>query len=687
MIGIKSLYRLTLALGLLALSSHFTYGQEVDKSEIFDKSNVRNRRLANEAIRTGNRYLAIEYLEKIYQNDSTKMDIVLELADLYRLTHNYRKTELFYSKVVNSKWKEKYPDAFFYLGQAQKNNGKYSEAKANFLLFKKKMGNVKDPSLKKLYKTELEGCEIALTTPTDSALVQVRNMGEKINQPHIDFSPIPIGDNELIFGSYPEREERVYKISDTVQLELAKRQFFVAERTDGEWQKKGSLPGPFNDSQMDIANGCFSLDSSKFYFTKCAENWQNKIECAIYVSEKSGSTWGDPVKLGEEINLPNFTSTHPTIGRESKRNHEVLYFASNREGSKGGLDIWFSEFDPRKNSFKKARNAGSKINSVGDEVTPFYDLPSKTLYFSTDSKATFGGLDIFSAVGETSKWEESKNIGPEINSSADDLDYALKPSNRGGYFVSNRIGGLSLYHPTCCDDLYEFEYSKFIEILDKTCIVDTKKNPINGKTTINIYLKDSTGNLLLVTRSNEQSCKDFELRPGKLYVVEAKSEGYFSSTIEVDTREIFNSTKLTNEIILEEQPKEPIIISNIQYDFDSPNLTAKSKNILDTTLLLLIQKYPNLKFEIAAHTDSKGSDEYNLKLSQKRAESVVKYLASKGVPLVQMSAKGYGETLPIAPNTNEDGSDNPSGREKNRRTEFKIVGEIDIEIINIDDEN
>lgn len=665
-------------------SSSVSLCQEVDPSELLEKKNGKTWRLAEEAKRTNNNYLALNYFEQLYAKDSTDVSLLLEMAELYRLTKNYKKTELFYGKIIASKAGDRHPEALFYLGQAQKNNEKYNEAIITFGKFKKVMGSVSDDRLKKLYKTELDGCQLGLNPSEEK--VQVQNLGEKVNAPHIDFSPIPLGDGKIIFGSYKEDRERVYQLNDTLPLEIDKRKFFIAEKKFDTWNRTGVLPGPFNDANLDVANGCYSFDSTRFYFTKCEPNWQYNMICSIYESVLKNGKWSEPEKLNELVNMPDFTSSHPTMGREATKNAEVLYFVSNREGSKGGMDIWFSIYDARKKTFKKPRNAGSRINTVGNEMTPYYDLQSKTLYYSTDGLPTIGGLDIYTNVGETSKWETSVWAGKGLNSSADDLDFALKPSNRGGFFVSNRPGGQSLYHETCCDDIYEFEYSAFIEILCRLCIYGPNRELLNGDATVNVYIADSSGQLLVSTKTMADLCNDFQLRPGKKYVFEVKKEGYFPKTASVSTEGIIQSTKLKEVVELEKIPSEPIIIGNIRYDFDSPNLTQDSKNILDTTLLVLFQKYPNVKIEIRAHTDSKGSDDYNMRLSQKRAESVVKYLKSKGVPESQMIGQGYGETLPLVPNETPDGKDDPIGREKNRRTEFKIIGEIEQEIINADED-
>ncbi|TNE54716.1 MAG: hypothetical protein EP338_06150 [Bacteroidetes bacterium] len=690
MTATKRSYLLSVLLLLSAfLFQALVYGQdEVDPSEIVEKKG-RMWRLAKEAKRTGNAYLALRYYEEIYLKDSSNLKLIVEMAHLYRATHNYPKAEAFFEKITKSAKVEKYPEAYFYLGQAQKNNLKYSQAKENLLLFKKKKKYVKEEfaALRKLYKSELEGCDLAMMTrKQDSNSVVVRNLGEKVNHPHIDFSPIPIGENELIYGSHPEDKERIYKINDSLPYQGEKRSFMIARKTEDGWKSGGLLEGPFNDTMMDVANGCFSLDSTRFYFAKCTTNWQYKVVCTIYESVKEGGEWSEPVALPEVINMPDYTSSHPTVGRESKRNREVLYFVSDRPKSKGGTDIWFSEYDPRKKAFKKARNAGSKINTVGNEMTPFYDLPTKTMYFSTDGRANLGGLDVYYAIGETSKWQPAEHLNSDVNSSADDLDYTLRKSYRGGFFVSNRSGGQSLYHPTCCDDIYEFEFSKYIDVELLVQVTDQHKQILDKDVKVNLYVVDENSKLLVKTIANDLKIKQSELRPNQRYIIEAKKEGYFTNSIELSTEGIIENAQLEKTIELEQLPQEPIVIPNVKFEFDSPKLKPESKIALDTTILLLFSKQPHIKIEISAHTDNKGSDSYNLKLSQRRAESVVKYLNSKGVPMNQMIPKGYGETKPIAPNKNPDGSDNPAGRSLNRRVDFTILGEIDIELIELKDE-
>lgn len=664
-----------IAVLLFVLGSQLGFSQTTTSSELFEKNTQRTKKFAYEAKRAGDFYVALEYFQLIYEKDSTDFKVIRELADLYRLTNNYKKAEWFYYKITKAPEFEQYPEAFFYMAQVQKSLGKHENAINSLTKFKKYYSYV-DPVFKKLAKSELDGCTLYAAIKDSLTEETITHMSNAVNHPHIEFSPIPLTDSTLVFGSLGETKETIYTLNEFDSLPLPRRKLYLAEKNGETWENKGEFLGPFNSDDSDLANGTFSLDSSRFYFTRCATNWQFKTVCQIYVSEKKNKSWSEPKLLNELINVPDFTSSHPTMGRESKKNQEVLYFISDREGSKGGKDVWFAIYDAKRKEFKKPRNAGLKINTVGDEMTPFYDMQSKTLYYSSNGKPTIGGFDLFKAVGEGSTWEEPKHMGMPLNSLADDLDYAVKPSGKGGYFVSNRPGGLSLYHETCCDDIYEFNYVKYITTsVDVTGYDENTDSCLKNGEQINVYLVDVNGKLMIQSTTAVDCNTKLDLRPGFDYVVEMKKEGYFTETTEISTKNLTESTAFEKKIRMRKRPVEPIVLKNIRYEFDRAELTPSSVITIDTTLLVFFKRYPTAIIELGSHTDSKGSDEYNIRLSQRRAESVVNYLISKGIRKEQLIAKGYGETVPIEPNTKPDGSDNPLGRDANRRTEFRIVGE------------
>lgn len=647
-------------------------------------SPLKLRGLAKEAERTGNPYVALHYYKELVKVKPIA-DNYFRLGRMYRHTRDYKKAIPCFEFVIENTKEIEYTEAYYFLGQMLKREKKYEEALAYFEIFKKyyRKGKKEYPLLKRLYKNEIEGCEMALAEVDSSSSNVISNLGSEVNYPHIEFSPMPLTDERLIYGSLREETVEYYDAEAFDTLDIPKRKFYQAKKVDGSWTFLGELEHPANKLGLDVANGTYSLDSSRFYFSVCDKNWQYKTICKIYYVEAQGyGRWSEPVMMDENINMPGYTSSHPTIGRESRFNQEVLYFVSDRPKSRGGMDIWYAQFHPRKKEFKAAKNAGRSINTEGDEMTPYYDAKTRTLYFASDGWPNYGGFDIFKNEGEMKRWEERRgpiNLGTSINTEFDELDYALKPSGNGGFFVSNRPGGASLFNETCCDDLYEFTDSEFIELIVKGRVLDEETNEcVENQGELLIYSLNKEGEKFLSQTVKIRDC-DYKIfvQPDKEYVFETKFEGYFNKQSEFKTTGIDYSKTFEKDVEVEKLPKKPILLANLTYEFDSPKLTQDAKNSIDTTLLVLMRDNPNIIVEISSHTDSKGSDAYNLKLSQRRAESVVQYLSNAGVAKERMVAKGFGESEPIAPNQNEDGTDNPEGRAKNRRTEFTIIGELE----------
>src|SRR5690606_810288 len=242
------------------------------------------------------------------------------------------------------------PKAKIYLGMMMKCNGNPEGSKEVLTEAKRSQRYISDRDFKRLFRTELEGCDLAIALK-DSGKIAVRDhLNDPINSRHIDFSPIPIAEDEIIYGSLRVDKEQFFE-GDRDSMELPTRKFYIAKKED-QWTFKGEWEGPFNSEDEDVANGTFSLDSSRFYFCRCSKNWQYKMVCRIYYTTKGKNGWSKPEIMNEEVNLPDFTSSHPTVGRESRRNQEVIYFVSDRPGGRGGMDIWYTEFNPRTRDFK-----------------------------------------------------------------------------------------------------------------------------------------------------------------------------------------------------------------------------------------------------------------------------------------------------------------------------------------------
>ena len=283
-------------------------------------------------------------------------------------------------------------------------------------------------------------------------------------------------------------------------------------------------------------------------------------------------------------------------------------------------------------------------------------------------------------------WTVPKNIGYPINTSVDELYYSLTKNGDEGYFVSNRIGSVSLKNPTCCDDIYNFKElhyiyiglkGKIFEIVENKALIDTVPSKF---VSLSLVLMDDSiegGEMVIKSALPEDSGEYFfKLEKGKEYNLQANGENYFNQSFKISTEGIVESDTIIKNFYMKKFSVQPIVVKNIYYEYDKFALLDSSKTVIDTTMFKILTDNPDIIIEIGSHTDAIGSDAYNQKLSQKRAQSVVNYLIGKGIARKRLQAKGYGEKEPIAANKNADGSDNPEGRQMNRRTEFRVIGKI-----------
>ncbi len=278
--------------------------------------------------------------------------------------------------------------------------------------------------------------------------------------------------------------------------------------------------------------------------------------------------------------------------------------------------------------------------------------------------------------------------------------FTVGKTGEDGFFVSNRPGSTNLNTENCCDDIYYYRWNEFIRITVTSTIYPFEKDkygrkrdltnfdfmnppdtiePLN-EAKIALYMQDKeTKEYVFMERykTAEDGKFFFNLKPEQNYEFKMEGFQYFDSELHLST-EFFNFSDTIEmpPIWVNVLTDKPVVLENIYYEFNKADLNQRAKNVLDTTLLVLLKEAPEFIVEIGAHTDSIGDAEYNKELSQQRAENVIKYLISKGISSERLVAKGYGAEKPVAPNYNPDGSDNPEGRERNRRTEFRIIGTI-----------
>lgn len=615
------------------------------------------------------------------------------LAECYRLSHYYEMAEKTYARVFED-YPEKIPESQFYLAHMQMMNGNYSEAKLNFVNFKKSY-NEADSSIYKIQtKYYIVGCDSAMRFVLDPLDIKVSHLDTSINKAHVDFAPIPLNDSILLYGSLRSDSIVYVDKNDSNAVEPLKKMYLAKRTSDSTWTFiEEYQKGFFNKPKSHNGYGTFSLDSQRFYFARGIRDWKNILTWNLYESKFIDGDWTEPVEMAEIINnskgpLGKANNYHPAIGWDSIMKQEVLYFISDRNGGKGGLDIWYSEWVEESSSWKKPMNAGAGINTKLNEMSPYYNFEQNTMYFSSQGWPGLGGFDIFSTTGELNSWTEPKNLGYPINTSVNEQFFVLTPDNKEGYFVSNRIGSVALKNPTCCPDIYHYRHNERINLAIKGTVYDLVESddkidtiPLRSIKLSLVLLDDSIETKETETKSmltKKDGNYFFKLEEGKEYNLKSISNNNLSKEYPFDTRESTESDTIIKDFYMTSFSDKPIIVKNIYYEYDKSVLLDSSKVVIDTTIFEILKNNPSIIAEIGSHTDAHASDQYNIKLSQRRAQSVIDYLVNKkGIERERLRAKGYGEKQPIAPNKNENGTDNPVGRQLNRRTEFRVIGKID----------
>ncbi|TAG57431.1 MAG: hypothetical protein EAZ27_02665 [Cytophagales bacterium] len=501
---------------IIVTSSVSIFAQLRDISKLSDE---KKHKVAHKLLEMNSPYNSIPILEDLLKKNPDSKKYIFKLAEAYFKSRNYLKAEELYPKLGENPSKNgkegSVSVASFHYAECLKYNTKYEKAREQFEKFStSNFRELKGSNLKALAKNEVKSCEYALQGKTSDVEVDFSHLGDNVNSNYTDFAPTLKDDNTLIFASI--QTDSVVSIpfgeSHTEHVKLFESDF------DGTvWGDAKPLKS-LNSKNGHTANGSFSADRKRFYFNICKNKVDNKVECKIYVTKQDSlGAFSKPEKLTGGINENGFTSTQPVVGTKfikSKKNdkskakanetkEEVLFFVSDRKGTLGGLDIWYSTIS-NEGEIGEPVNCGKNINSIRDEITPYYDTDGGFLYFSSNFHPGFGGFDVFKSKGWNTKWKIAENLKKPVNSNFDETYYTLLPENKlEGFLVSNRTGGYGLLHPNCCDDIWQFNYKKptillvnaidslsNAEISDVLLLQSAKYEVFNDSSS-----KDSDGNL------------------------------------------------------------------------------------------------------------------------------------------------------------------------------------------------
>lgn len=448
-----------------------------------------------------------------------------------------------------------------------------------------------------------------------------------------------------------------------------KEVFMIANRDKtGVFNSGEPMTTPFNETE-DNQGGCsISIDNKHLYFAMQRQEGGAQPNCDIYVSDYADESWSEIRKLSANINHPVYWDSQPTIAADGI----TLYFASDRPGGYGGIDLYVTKKDPKTGVWSVPVNLGPKINTKGDEKTPFIHSDSETLYFSSTGHFGFGGYDIFYVrKDDKGEWLEPENIGSPINGVTDDTGFFVSSDTKTGYFFSYDEGkvrgkGVGRY------DLYSFDLYKEARPQEIAFInIDVKDNKGNDvpKAVVeikNTKTKEKTYAVVDSTTGKAMAAINLKKKDDLLITIKRDSFAFASKILSVKDLS-YEAAKKEIKLELEHaKPGKSFVINNIYYNTNSADLKPESKIVLESFAEYL-KENPKIKVEIQGHTDNVGNPKDNEALSTNRAFTVKTVLEEMGIKGERINAKGYGANKPIAPNTSED------GRSRNRRTEFLII--------------
>ncbi len=637
-------------------------------------------------------YGALQKYEEAYEDKEDRL-LLPKMADLHYLVRDYAKAERTYARFLRRDDKNEFVDKRFWYGRALKMNGKYEEAIVEFQKFIE-LGQ--GDSLKQLAHIELTGAEMAMATPPSTKGVQMENAGKELNSTFSEYSPAYARSGDLYFASFNTKE--VLVVEDSMKTEYFAK-IYRAPKEDKGFGKPEALDTKVNHPNYHNVNLNFSADGNRMFFTRAKLEGNTMSEGSIFFSVGGDGSWG----AANEVKGVNgdFISKDPAVGELFGK--EVLFFSSNMPGGKGGFDLYYAPL-VSEGVYGDPVNLGAKINTIGDEETPFYR--EGTLYFATTGHPGFGGFDLFFTLWNGSEWSEPTNMGNAYNTSLDDHSLALDAEGYKGVLTSNREGGRSVVSKTCCDDIYTFAIPKLVADL-VVGVFDDARKPLTGATVELVEVKNNRAGKANSQTAEKGNRFGFELALETPYKIVATHPDYFPDSTQMNTVGLKASKTFEHRFYLKSRPKppaepefdtitseKPIVLENILYEFDKDRITPESEPDLQVVFELMTE-YPDMVIELGSHTDNRGNDNYNADLSQRRAESARRWLIAKGVQRARIEAKGYGETVPktvtakqatLYPflkegdvlteqyiNKLETEQEKEAAHAINRRTEFKIV--------------
>jgi outer membrane protein OmpA-like peptidoglycan-associated protein len=592
---------------------------------------------ADQAMKKGDKHYAIgEYFEaakqyqKAYSQTPSKERALKgvrakKLAECYRRINFTNKAITAYNNTV--RYNQHDSLTHLYLGQLHLRNGNYKEAAKQFKIAIDSLLLSQNPMLT-LARNGLKSAEMAPQWKKDGSDYTVKREG-LFNSRRAEYSPMLAGDDhDQLYFTSTRNQAQGDEYSGITGAKAADI-FFSQKDDQGKWSKPQAIDSELN-SDFDEGACCFSPDGRTMFLTQCKTDPNYPRYATIVISSRSDATWTSPTEL--IISKDTLHSyAHPAVSPDN----EWIYFVSDMPGGLGGYDIWRCRLLGN-NEVGSIENLGAPVNTPGNEMFPTF-RPNGDFYFSSDGHPGLGGLDIYYITNHNYQLSTGNSQlthpGWPLNSQGDDFGMTFEGRHNRGYFSSNR-GDSRGY-----DHLYSFYNPEIVQTV-KGWVYEQDGYELPAA---QVYMVGNDGTNLKLNVLGDGSFTQ-EIKPGVDYVFLGTCKGYLNHQEQLHAEPVKKSEEYVLQFPLA-NISAPVLIENIFYDFDKATLRPESQTALDE-LVKLLNENPHVTIELSAHTDTRGSEAYNERLSQQRAQNVVSYLIQQGIAADRLTPKGYGEGKP-----------------------------------------
>ena len=587
---------------------------------------------ADQALKKGDKFYAMgEYFDaanqykKAYSQTPAKErqqrgQRALKMAECYRRINYTQKAIAAYNNAI--RYKQTDSMTYLYLAQQLMKNAQYKEAEKQFQTALDSMGNNASMELRTLATTGLCSAQKAPRWKKEGSDYTIKREN-LFNSRRADYSPVLGGeDNDRLFFTSTRNQAKGDELSGITGTKNA--DIFYSQKDDkGKWQRPEVIDTELN-TDWDEGACCLSPDGRTMYLTQCKTDPDYPRFATIVTSQRSDAAWSKATEL-KMTNDTLSTFAHPAVSPDG----QWLYFVSDMPGGMGGYDIWRIRLTT--NGVGGVENVGAPINTAGDEKFPTF-RPNGDLYFSSDGHEGMGGLDIYIAKPNSNGWR-IEHPGFPLNSQGDDFGMTFEGMKNQGFFSSNRGDGKGWDH------IYSFYNPEIIQTV-KGWVYEQDGYELTQAV---VYMVGNDGTNMKLSVKGDGSFTQ-EIKAGVDYVLLGTCKGFLNHQEHIKVEPVKKSEEYVLQFPLA-SITAPVLIDNIFYDFDKATLRPESASALDE-LVVLLKENPNVTIELSAHTDYKGSAEYNKRLSQRRAESVVKYLTEHGIENERLTPVGYGKEMP-----------------------------------------